>query len=92
MVVRKAMNELFTNNPTTNPTLRKVLQDMGLPGNKPALHPEHPVVVGCGVAGKFILCPEDTTSASSLSDSAVETNAQFINMLGKLFFRSHLIN
>jgi hypothetical protein len=80
------------NNPATNPTLCKILKEMGLSGNKPVLHPELPVVVGCGAAGEFILCPADTTSASSLSDSTIEANAQFINMLGKLFFRTHLIN
>jgi hypothetical protein len=92
MVVRKAMNELFRNNPTTNPTLRKVLQEMGLPGDKPVLHAEHPAVVGCGVPGEFIFCPADTNSTSSFSDGTVETNVQFTTMLGKQYFRSHSIN
>jgi hypothetical protein len=91
-VVRRVLNDLLLNNPATNPTLCKILKEMGLSGYKPFLHPEHPEVVGCGVEGEFILCPADMTFSSSLSDSAVETNAQFINMLGKLFFRTHLIN
>jgi hypothetical protein len=91
-VVRRILNDLLLNNPATNPTLCKILEEMGLSGDKPVLHPEHPVVVGCGVAGEFILCPVDTTSASSLSDSAVETNAQFIDMLGKLYFLTRLID
>ncbi len=85
-VLRKVLNDLLLNNPATNPTLCKMLKEMGLAGDKPVLHPEHPVLVGCGVAGEFILSPADTTSACSLSDSAVETNAQFLNMLGKLLF------
>ena len=92
LAVRKALNDLFLKNPATDPTLRKVLEEMGFAGDKPVLHPEHPAVVGCGVQGKFIFCPADTNSVSSFSDSAVETNAQFTNMLGKQYFRAHSIN
>ena len=76
----------------TDPSLRKVLEEMGFAEDKPVLHPEHPAVVGCGVQGEFIFCPADTNSVSSFSDSAVETNAQFTNMLGKQYFRAHSIN
>jgi len=92
MAVRRGLNELFLGNPTTNPALRKVHQAMGLPGDKPVLHAEHPAVVGCGVPGEFIFCPADTNSTSIFSDGTVETNAQFTSMLGKQYFRSHSIN
>ncbi len=92
LAVHKALNVLFLKNPATDPTLRKVLEEMGFAGDKPVLHPEHPAVVGCGEPGEFILCPADTNSGSSFSDSAVETNAQFTNMLGKQYVRAHLIN
>ena len=82
---RDAVNTLFLGNPTTNPALCKVHQAMGLPGTKPILHAEHPVVVGCGVTGEFVLCPPDTHTTSSVIDTAVETNAQFIKVLGKHF-------
>ena len=92
MAVRRAVNDLFLGNPTTNPALRKVLQAMGLPGDKPVLHAEHPVVINCGVPGDFILCPADTHRGSSLANSSVATNAQFANMLGKQCFRNHSIH
>jgi hypothetical protein len=86
------LNELFLGNPATNPALRKVHQAMGLPGDKPVLHAEHPVVMNCGVPGEFIFCPADTHRASSLVNSSIATNAQFATMLGKQSFRTHKIN
>lgn len=92
MAVRRGLNELFLGNPTTNPALRKVHQAMGLPGDKPVLHAEHPVVMNCGVPGEFILCPPDTHRASSLANSSIATNAQFATMLGKQSFLNHSIH
>ena len=92
MAVRCGLNELFLGDPNTNPALKKVHEAMGLPGNKPVLHAEHPAVINCGVPGEFILCPPDTNRASSLANSAVATNTQFATMLGKQSFRTHSIN
>jgi hypothetical protein len=92
MVVRRGLNELFLGNPATNPALCKVHQAMGLPGDKPVLHAEHPVVLNCGDPGEFILCPADTHRASSLANSSVATNAQFATMLGTQSFRNHSIH
>ena len=91
MVCRRGLNDLFMGNPTTNPALCKVYQAMGLPGDKPVLHAEHPAVMHCGERGEFIFCPPDTHRASSLANSAVDTNAQFATMLGKQSFRTHSI-
>jgi hypothetical protein len=92
LAIHKALNDLFLKNPATDPTLSKVLKEMGFAGDKPVLQPEYPAIVGCGEPGEFILCPADTDSVSSFSDSAVETNAQFTNMLSKQYFRAHSIN
>ena len=92
MFCRRGLNDLFLGDPTTNPVLKKVHEAMGLLGNKPVLHAEHPAVMNCGEPGGFIFCPPDTHKASSLANSAVDTNAQFATMLGKQSFRTHSIN
>ena len=92
MVCRRGLNDLFMGNPTTDPVLCKVHQAMGLPGDKPVLHAEHPAVMLCGEGGGFIFCPPDTHRASSLANSAVATNAKFADMLGRQSFRTHSIN
>ena len=92
MAVRRGLNDLFLGDPATNPALNKVHVAMGLPGTKPVLHAEHPAVVNCGESGEFIFCPADTHRASSFTNSAVPTNAQFATMLGKQSFRTHSIN
>ena len=92
MATRSGVTTLFTWDPKTDPVLRKVHQAMGLPGDKPVLHAEHPVVINCGVPGEFILCPADTHRGSSLANSSVATNAQFATMLNKQPFRNHSIH
>ena len=92
MVCRRGLNDLFLGDPKTKPALKKVHEAMGLPGNKPVLHAEHPAVMNCGEQEAFIFCPPDTHTASSLANSAVATNAQFATMLGKQSFRTHSIN
>jgi hypothetical protein len=92
MVCRRGLNDLFLGDPRTNPLLKKVHEAMGLPGNRPVLHAEHPAVMNCGEPGVFILCPPDTHTKSSFANLAVATNAQFSTMLGKQSFRTHSIN
>lgn len=86
--MRVAVNLLFTGDPATTTGLAKVLEAVGLPDDKPVLHPQHPVVVG--TEGPFVLCPADTNTTSSLTTTSV-VNTQFVNMLGKSFCLIRLI-
>ena len=92
--VRKAVNLLFTENPSKDPALAKVLKSMGLDGTKPILHPEHPVILGSytdGVRSTTALCPPDTKTISHVADRSKPVNVMFTNMLGN-FFHTHLID
>ncbi len=51
-----------------------------------------PAAVDAGGGGGGGAGPAGGGPVSSLFDGAVETNAQFFNMLGKLYFCTHLIN
>ena len=81
--VRIALNALFTEDPTKDPILAKVLQSMGLDGTKPILHREHPVVVGTEEIRP--LCPPDTATNGLLHDKQNPVIVQFTDMLGKFF-------
>ena len=87
MATRSAVNALFTGDPKTDPVLFKVHQAMGLPGDKPILHAEHPVVLNCGSNAAFVLCPPDTHTTSSVINAKIPTNAEFIALLGTNFIQ-----
>ena len=79
-----ALNSLFTEDPAKDPALFKVLQSMGLDGEKAILHREHPAVVGS--EERRPLCPPDTGTNGLLHDSLDPVKVQFTVMLGKFFF------
>ncbi len=94
--MRIAVNLLLqvTGYPATTPGLTKVLQAVGLPGDKRVLHAQHPLVVG-QPEGAFVLCPVETNSSSSLLATSI-LHTQFTNMLDKSclliqFIGKHLI-
>ena len=85
--MRLALNSLFTEDPAKDPALFKVLQSMGLDGEKAILHRGHPAVVGS--EERPPLCPPDTATNGLLHESSEPVKVQFTFMLGKFFFRIH---
>ena len=92
-LVRDAINQFFSGDPTQHPDLAAVHKEMGLSGTRKILHDSHPLVVAAanaaaaaGQPGRpFILAPERTSNPSSLHVGKDPCFEQFRGFLGEAF-------